>query len=140
LRPRRSPGRVSSKEFLKFLDGVRARVPHEEGVEVHPVLDDYATHKTPAVKRWFLRHPEYRLPFTPASSSWLSRVERFSAQITERRIRRGVFRGVAAPEAAIKEYLEHHNASPKPFAWTADADLVLNRINPVCERSSDSGH
>jgi transposase len=129
-----------AKEFLRFLDEVHARVPHEEGVEIHPVLDNYATHKTPAVKRWFLRHPEYRLHFTPTSSSWLNLVERFFAEITEKRIRRGAFRSVAALEAAIREYLEHHNASPRPFVWTADADLILNRIKGVCERTSDSGH
>jgi transposase len=132
--------RHRAREFLRFLDEIHARVPHEEGVEIHLVLDNYATHKTPAVKRWFLRHPEYRLHFTPTSSSWLNQVERFFAQITEKRIRRGVFRSVAALEAAIREYLEHHNASPKPFVWTADADLILNRIRRVCERTSDSGH
>jgi hypothetical protein len=67
-------------------------------------------------------------------------VERFFAQITERRIRRGVFRSVAALEAAIRDYLEHHNSAPKPFVWTADADLILGRIKRVCERTSDSGH
>jgi transposase len=128
------------QEFLKFLDEVHARVPREPGVEVHLVLDNYATHKTPAVKRWFLRHPEYRLHFTPTSGSWLNLVERFFAEITEKRIRRGVFRSVAALEAAIREYLEHHNASPRPFVWTADADLILNRVKKVCERTSDSGH
>jgi transposase len=132
--------RHRAREFLRFLDEVHASVPRDPGVEVHLVLDNYATHKTPAVKRWFLRHPEYRLHFTPTSSSWLNQVERFFAQITERRIRRGVFRSVAALEAAIREYLDHHNASPKPFAWTADADLILNRIKRVCERTSDSGH
>ena len=92
------------------------------------------------MKRWFLRHPEYHLHFTPTSSSWLNQVERFFAEITEKRIRRGVFRSVAALEAAIREYLEHHNASPKPFAWTADADLILDRVKKVCKRTSDSGH
>ena len=128
------------QEFLRFLDEIDAKVPKEPGVEIHLVLDNYATHKTPAVKRWFLRHPEYRLHFTPTSGSWLNLVERFFAEITEKRIRRGVFRSVAALEAAIREYLEHHNASPKPFVWTADADLILNRIKRVCERTSDSGH
>jgi transposase len=128
------------QEFLKLLEEIDAKVPKEPGVEIHLVLDNYATHKTPAVKRWFLRHPEYRLHFTPTSGSWLNLVERFFAEITEKRIRRGVFRSVAALEAAIREYLEHHNASPKPFVWTADADLILNRIKRVCERTSDSGH
>ena len=104
------------------------------------MLDNYGTHKTPAVKRWFLRHPEYHLHFTPTSGSWLNQVERFFGEITEKRIRRGAFRSVAALEAAIREYLEHHNASPKPFVWTADADLILDRVKKVIERTSDSGH
>jgi transposase len=128
------------QEFLRFLEEIDAKVAKGPGVEIHLVLDNYATHKTPAVKRWFLRHPEYHLHFTPTSGSWLNQVERFFAEITEKRIRRGAFRSVAALEAAIREYLEHHNASPKPFVWTADADLILNRIKRVCERTSDSGH
>jgi transposase len=128
------------QEFLRFLEEIDSEVPREPGVEIHLVLDNYATHKTPAVKRWFLRQPEYRLHFTPTSGSWLNLVERFFAEITEKRIRRGAFRSVAALEAAIREYLEHHNASPKPFVWTADADLILGRIKRVCERTSDSGH
>jgi len=128
------------QEFLRFLEEVDAKLQREPGVEVHLVLDNYATHKTPAVKRWFLRHPEYHLHFTPTSSSWLNQVERFFGEITEKRIRRGVFRSVPALEAAIREYLEHHNANPKPFKWTADADLILNRIKKVIERTSDSGH
>ena len=115
-------------------------MPREEGVEVHLILDNYGTHKTPAVKCWFLRHPEYHLHFTPTSGSWLNLVERFFGEITEKRIRRGAFRSVAALEAAIREYLEHHNASPKPFRWTADADLILDRVKKVIERTSDSGH
>ncbi len=128
------------QEFLRFLEEVDAKLQRAPGVEVHLVLDNYATHKTPAVKRWFLRHPEYHLHFTPTSSSWLNQVERFFGEITEKRIRRGVFRSVPALEAAIREYLEHHNANPKPFKWTADADLILNRIKKVIEPTSDSGH
>jgi transposase len=128
------------QEFLKFLNELDAKVPREPGVEIHLVLDNYGTHKTAAVKRWFLRHPEYHLHFTPTSGSWLNLVERFFGEITEKRIRRGAFRSVAALEAAIREYLEHHNASPKPFKWTADADLILDRVKKVIERTSDSGH
>ena len=128
------------QEFLRFLNELDSKLVREPGVAIHLVLDNYGTHKTPAVKRWFLRHPEYHLHFTPTSASWLNQVERFFAEITEKRIRRGVFRSVAALEAAIREYLEHHNASPKPFVWTADADLILNRVKKVCERTSDSGH
>ncbi len=92
------------------------------------------------MKRWFLRRPEYVLHFTPTSGSWLNQVERFFAEITTKRIRRGAFRSVPALERAIRDYLDHHNANPKPFAWTADADLILRRVSRVCERISDSGH
>lgn len=128
------------QEFLRFLEEVHAGVPHEDGVEIHLVLDNYATHKTPAVKRWFPRHPEYRLHFTPTSGSWLDLVERFFGAITEKRIRRGAFRSVAELEAAIREYLDHHNTAPKPFKWTANADLILDRVKRVIERTSDPGH
>lgn len=128
------------QEFLKFLDEIDARLPREPGITIHLVLDNSATHKTPAVKRWFLRHPEYRLHFTPTSSSWLNQVERFFAEITAKRIRRGAFRSVAALEQAIRDYLDHHNENPTPFVWTADADLILKRVKRVCERISNSGH
>ena len=128
------------QEFVKFLDHLNATLTKEPGVSIHIVLDNYATHKTPAVKRWFLRHPEYHLHFIPTSSSWLNQVERFFAEITEKRIRRGVFRSVPALEQAINEYLAAHNADPKPFVWVADADSILDRIKKVCESTSDSGH
>jgi transposase len=128
------------QEFVKFLDHLDATLTKEPGVSIHIVLDNYATHKTPAVKRWFLRHPEYHLHFIPTSSSWLNQVERFFAEITEKRIRRGVFRSVPALEKAITDYLDAHNADPKPFVWVADADSILDRIKRVCESTSDSGH
>lgn len=132
--------RHRSQEFVKFLDHVDATLPRGPGVSVHVVLDNYATHKTPAVKRWFLRHPEYHLHFTPTSGSWLNQVERFFARITEDRIRRGVFTSVPQLERAIADYLAEHNENPRPFAWTADADSILDRVKRVCERTSDSGH
>jgi transposase len=128
------------QELVKFLDHVDAALVREPGVSIHVVMDNYGTHKTPAVKRWFLRHPEYQLHFTPTSASWLNQVERFFAAITEKRIRRGVFRSVNALERAIADYLAEHNESPHPFVWTADADSILDRIKRVCERTSDSGH
>ena len=128
------------QEFLKTLNEVDARLPKEPGVEIHIILDNYGTHKTPAVKRWFARHPAYHVHFTPTSGSWLNQVERFFAELTEKQIRRGVFRSVAALEAAILDYLEKHNEDPKPFVWTADAELILNRVQQVCERISNSGH
>ena len=128
------------QEFLKFLDHVDASLPKEPGVSVHLVLDNYATHKTPAVKRWLLRHPAYHLHFIPTSSSWLNQVERFFAEITEKCIRRGAFKSVASLDKAIADYLGAHNANPRPFAWVADADAILDRVKRVCERTSDSGH
>lgn len=128
------------QEFVKFLDHLDSTLSKEEGVSIHIVLDNYATHKTPAVKRWLLRHPEYHLHFIPTSSSWLNQIERFFAEITEKRIRRGVFKSVEALEQAITEYLAQHNADPKPFTWVADADAILDRIKRVCERTFDSGH
>ena len=85
------------------------------------------------MKRWFLRHPDYHLHFIPTSSSWLNQVERFFAEITEKRIRRGAFRSVAALEAAIMEYLANHNENPRPFVWTATADLIFKKVQKTCE-------
>ncbi len=101
------------QESLKFLEEVDAKVPKEP--RWRSTWCWTTRYKTPAVKRWFLRHPEYRLHFTPTSGSWPNLVERFFAEITAKRIRRGVFRSVVALEAAIREYLEHRNADPEPF-------------------------
>ena len=128
------------QEFLQFLRHLDATVARTEGTTIHLVLDNYGTHKTPAVQRRFARHPEYRLHFTPTSASWMNMVERFFAEITEKRIRRGAFRNVRALEQAILDYLEGHNQAPKPFVWTADADLILRKVQKVCERISNSGH
>jgi transposase len=116
------------QEFVKFLTVVDAAVPTEDGVSIHLILDNYSTHKTPAVKRWLRRHPRYVLHFTPTSGSWLNLVERFFGQITEQRLRRGVFSSVAELERAIKGYLAKHNQDPKPFIWTASAELIFAKI------------
>ena len=128
------------QEFLKFLKHLDQTVEKQPGQEIHLVLDNYATHKTPAVRRWFARHPEYHVHFTPTGASWLNQVERFFAEITNKRIRRSVFKSLPALERAIASYLEEHNHDPKPFQWTADADNILRRIANVCTRISDSGH
>lgn len=132
--------RHRQQEFVKFLDEIDAAVPAEEGVTVHLVLDNYATHKAPAVRRWLARHPRFVVHFTPTSGSWLNQVERFFAEITARRIRRGVFKTVKALEQAIEAYLAEHNANPKPFKWTATADLILRKVEEVCKRTCNSGH
>jgi len=127
------------QEFLKFLELVDSKLPPDQR-EVHLVLDNYGTHKAPKVIRWFARHPRYHLHFTPTGGSWVNQVERWFAKITEERIRRGSFESVRSLERAIKEYLNHNNESPKPFVWTADADLILGKIQRLCERTSNSGH
>jgi len=127
------------QEFVKFLADIDAAVPYEDGVAIHLVMDNYATHKTPAVKRWLARHPRFVVHFTPTSASWLNQVERFFAEITEKRIRRGVFRTVRELEQAIEAYLAEHNRDPKPFKWTATADLILRRVEEVCKRTCNSG-
>jgi transposase len=125
------------QEFLKFMELVESKLP-AEAQEVHLVLDNYGTHKTPKVIRWFARHPRYQLHFTPTSGSWINQVERWFAGITEKRIRRGSFTSVPKLEKAIHEYLDHNNENPKPFIWTADADLILGKIQRLCERISNS--
>jgi transposase len=128
------------QEFLHFLKRIDAAYPEQEGVDLHLILDNYGTHKTPKVKRWLQRHPRFVVHFTPTSASWLNQVERFFAEITEKRIRRGAFRNVQALEQAIQNYLAHHNKTPKPFVWTATADLIFSKVAKNCERISNSGH
>lgn len=128
------------QEFLKFLKHIDASIEKQPDMEIHLVMDNYATHKTPAVQRWLTRHPEYIVHFTPTSASWLNMVERFFAEITNKRIRRSAFRSVAALRKAIMEYLDEHNTNPRPFVWTADADLILDRVANVCKRINQSGH
>jgi transposase len=137
------------QEFLNFLDHLDATLAREPGTAVHVVMDNYGTHKHPRVRGWFVRHPAFVPHFTPTSSSWLNQVERFFAQITERRIRRGSFRSVAELEQAIEGYLRAHNRNPRPFVWTKSADLILGKVRKLAERlappknqqrTSDSGH
>jgi transposase len=113
-------------EFLRFLKTIDKQTPPR--LALHLIVDNYATHKTPAVKRWLKRHTRFHLHFTPTSASWLNMVERFFAEITGKRIRRGVFKSVAELESAIIEYLENHNAAPKPFIWTKSADEILKKV------------
>lgn len=115
--------RHRAAEFLRFLRTIdRNTAKH---LEVHLIVDNYSTHKTKAVKAWLAKHPRFTMHFIPTSSSWLNLVERFFAEITRKRIRRGVFTSVAELEAAIHDYLDTHNADPKPFVWTKTADVIL---------------
>ena len=95
---------------------------------LHLIVDNYATHKTEAVKRWLKRHKRFHLHFIPTSASWLNMVERFFAEITQKRIRRGVFKSVAELESAIMTYLDNHNAAPKPFVWTKTASEIFQNV------------
>ena len=126
------------QEFLQFLRRVDETVP--EASEVHLVLDNYGTHKVAKVRNWFVRHPRFHLHFTPTGASWINMVERLFAEITERCVRRGSYPGVAALEQAMLQYLEHRNRSAKPFAWHADADLILGKVERFCKRISNSPH
>ena len=117
--------RHRAKEFLKFLRQIDKAVPARR--DVHLVLDNYATHKTPEVKAWLDKHPRFKLHFTPTSASWLNLVERFFAEITTRRIRRGSYSSVDDLETAIYDYLARHNEKPKPFRWTKSAEDILAR-------------
>jgi transposase len=103
-------------------------------------MDNYATHKTPLIQRWLVRHPRYHVHFTPTSASWLNQVERFFAEITAKQIRRGSFRSTQQLETAIRKYLDHHNTQPKPFRWTKSADDILTALAKYCERTNDSAH
>jgi transposase len=114
------------REFLRFLKLIDQQTP--AGLDLHLIVDNYATHKTPAVKRWIKAHSRIHLHFTPTSASWLSMVERFFAEITRKRIRRGAFKSVAELKSAILEYLENHNANPKPFVWTKSASQILEKV------------
>ena len=109
--------------FLRVLDRSTSKA-----LELHLIADNYATHKHPTVKAWLKRHPRFHMHFTPTSASWLNQVERFFGLITEDRIRRGAFKSVAELEVAIHDYLEQHNADPKPFVWTAIADDILKKV------------
>ncbi len=130
--------RHRSVEFVKFLDHIDAAVPADQ--DVHLVLDNYATHKTPGVHRWLAKRPRYHLHFTPTSASWLNLVERWFAALTEKQLRRGVFRSTRELEEAILRYLETTNENAKPFIWTKTADQILATIAKYCVRISDSGH
>jgi transposase len=117
--------RHRAKEFLRFLRRIDRAVLKPR--DVHLVLDNYATHKTPEVKAWLEKHPRFKLHFTPTSASWLNLVERFFAEITSKRIRRGSYTSVDDLEAAIYDYLGQHNTKPKPFHWSKTAEDILTR-------------
>lgn len=130
--------RHRATEFLKFLAHLDASIPADQ--HVHVVMDNYGTHKTPAVKRWFARHPRFQPHFTPTSASWINQVERWFAEITSKQIRRGTHRSTRELEEAIRAYLATYNKNPRPFTWTKTADEILDSIKRFCLRISETGH
>ncbi|MFG1661301.1 IS630 family transposase [Micromonospora chersina] len=130
--------RHRQQEFLRFLRRINDSVPQD--LDVHLILDNYATHKTPAVKRWLLRNPRLHLHFTPTGASWLNLVERFFAEITNKLIRRGVHRSVTALEKDIRTWLQAWNEQPRPHVWTKTADEILASLAAYCKRIKDSAH
>jgi transposase len=126
------------QEFLKFLEEIDANLP--KGFDVHLVMDNYGTHKVDKVRAWLVRHPRYHVHYTPTSASWLNLVERLFAELTERCVRRGSYTAVRSLEKAMLDYLDQRNKNPKPFAWTATADMILGKIERLAKRISNSGH
>jgi transposase len=120
-------------EFRKFLDQVDASVPPQ--LDVHMVVDNYATHKAPVIKAWLAKRPRYHLHFTPTHGSWLNQVERWFGLLTQRQIKRGAHKSVAALKASIEAFLAAHNADPKPFVWTKSADDILAKIARFATRT-----
>ena len=118
--------RHTHAEWLKFLGKIDRQTPKNK--TLHLIADNYATHKHPAVQEWLARHPRFNMHFTPTSASWLNMVERFFRDISENRLRRGVFTSVPDLVAAIDEYVAHHNANPKPFIWTKSARDILQKV------------
>jgi transposase len=123
-------------EFRKFLDTIDEAVPPD--LDIHLILDNYATHKTPLIRRWLSKRPRFHLHFTPTGASWINLVERWFATLTEKQIRRGVHRSTRALEAAISEYIAVTNEQPRPFRWTKSADEILASVERFCRRISDS--
>jgi transposase len=125
-------------EFRRFLDRIDHAVPAD--LDVHLILDNYGTHKTPRIHRWLAKRPRFHLHFTPTGASWLNLVERWFAGLTEKQIKRGAHRSTQALEAAIRSYIAHGNAAPKPFVWSKTADQILATLAKFCHRISGTGH
>lgn len=124
-------------EFLKFLERIDDSTPRRR--EIHLILDNYGTHTHPKVQQWFAEHPRYHLHFTPTSASWLNLVERWFAEITRKRIRRGTFTSVPALITAIRDYVRVYNHNPTPFTWTAKPSAIMRKIQH-CKEALETGH
>jgi transposase len=130
--------RHRASEFIRFLNLIDRSVP--ANLDVHVVVDNSSTHKTPAVHRWLVRHPRFTLHFTPTYSSWLNLVERWFGELTTKWLRRGTHRSVKELVAAIRTWITNWNDNPQPFVWHKTADDILDSLAAYCSRISDSGH
>src|ERR1700687_4494651 len=128
--------RHRSAQFREFLDLLDVPVPR--GLDVHVIMDNYSTHKTPLIRNWFTKRPRFHVHFTPTYGSWLSLVERWFAALTTKRIRRGAFRSVPQLKAGIQEFIDAHQANPKPFVWTKSADEILASIARFAQRTVEA--
>jgi transposase len=130
------------QEFLRFLKTIDANTPKD--LDLHLICDNYATHKTPAVKKWLAAHPRFHLHFTPTSGSWLNLVERWFGELTNRKLRRSTHRSVKELETDVNAWIAAWNEDPKPFVWTKTADEILANLTNYCTRINqlinDSGH
>jgi putative transposase len=126
------------QEFLAFLRHIEANVPAQ--LDVHLVVDNYATHKHPKVRAWLARRPRWHIHFTPTYASWLNEVERFFALITQRAIRRDSFESTADLVKKIDRFIRTHNKNSRPFVWTAIADSILQKLARLCQRISGTQH
>ena len=122
----RNMARHRHQEFIRFLNAVETTVPQAK--QVHAILDNYAAHKHPKVRRWLDRHPRWTFHFVPTSCSWLNAVEGFFAKLSKRRLRRGVFHSIVDLQAAINRFVSDHNTGPKPFVWTADPNRIIAAV------------
>jgi transposase len=130
--------RHRAAEFQRFLNLINRNVPAD--LDVHVIVDNSSTHKTPAVQRWLLRHPRFTMHFTPTYSSWLNLVERWFAELTNKWLRRGTHRSTKELETSIRDWATTWNENPRPFTWHKSADEILNNLAAYCQRISDSGH
>ncbi len=128
--------RHRAAEFLDFLRQIDARVP--DGLDVHIIMDNYATHKTAAIKTWLARRPHYQIHFTPTSASWINQVERWFAELTRKQLRRGVHTSTKQLEADIRAFIKRHNQNPKPYRWTKSADEILASVKRFCQKTEQT--
>jgi transposase len=128
--------RHRATEFLDFLKQIDAGVP--DGLDVHIIMDNYATHKTATIKAWLARRPHYHVHFTPTSASWINQVERWFAELTRKQLRRGVHTSTKQLEGDIRDFIQRHNENPKPYRWTKSADEILASVKRFCQKTEQT--